>query len=386
MFSKDSLSTRVSLSLVLAVILAGTSHAQVQQPQTRPLQSGQRQPTQKQVYGPRQANPQTQRPNPNQQPRQAAPQQRVPLRQAQAQAQKKEWPPKEFKLTQAQNDRLDKMLAFWEEKTSDIKTLECTFGRWVYDPQFGPKDNAKTFATGQIRYAAVDRGMIREEAVYDFDAAKKKRQDQLKAALAQATTDGERKKLEAQIQQSWPFTARANAIGEHWVCDGKSVFEFSHKTKELVEVKLPAEMQGKAIADGPLPFMFGAEAAKIKKRYWIREEPRKAENQPFQLELLPKRMGEDYSKIVIQLDPEKFLPVSMTLHELNMIGLSKYSFRGIKADGAMNNLQNFLGGFVRPKTPRGWKKIVRDVGAPQPGPGPQQQAPRQAQGPTRPLK
>ena len=57
---------------------------------------------------------------------------------------------------------------------------------------------------------------------------------------------------------------------DHWICDGKSVFQYIPKQKKLVEHKLPPDMQGKSIVDGPLPFLFGAEAKKLRQRYWLR--------------------------------------------------------------------------------------------------------------------
>ena len=33
---------------------------------------------------------------------------------------------------------------------------------------------------------------------------------------------------------------------------------------------MPPELQGKAIVDGPLPFLFGADAQKLKQRYYLR--------------------------------------------------------------------------------------------------------------------
>lgn len=334
---------------------------------------------QKQTFGPRQP--------------QATGQQQAPVRQARVPQnvrvapRQPAGPPNGFKLTPAESSKIDQMLAFWEKKTTSIKTFEAEFARWVYDPTFGPKDDAATFTTGEIRYAAVDRGMIRENAVYDFDAARKKAQDAAKAAYAQAKSPAEKKALEKKINELWPFAPRKDAVGEHWVCDGKSVFEFSHKTKELVEIKLPKEMQGNAIAEGPLPFMFGAKADKIKERYWIRELARTKKEEPYHLELVPKRRGEDYSRIRIKLNAQTFLPDEMVLYDLNLKGRSSYAFRNLKANGTKNNLKNFLGGFVSPKTPRGWTKIVRDVGA-TPAPGPQQGQPaqRKAAAPTRPKR
>ena len=65
---------------------------------------------------------------------------------------------------------------------------------------------------------------------------------------------------------------QTNAIGEHWVCDGENVYEYRHDQKQLVVRPIPPAMQGQAIVDGPLPFLFGAEADKLKARYWMRAE------------------------------------------------------------------------------------------------------------------
>ena len=67
---------------------------------------------------------------------------------------------------------------------------------------------------------------------------------------------------------SWAASEEDRA--DHWICDGKSVFQYIPKQKQLVEHKLPPELQGKAIVDSPLPFLFGTEAQKIRQRYFIR--------------------------------------------------------------------------------------------------------------------
>jgi len=260
-------------------------------------------------------------------------------------------PPKDFQLTAAQQKRLDDMLNFWQQKTENIETLSTAFGRWVYDPVFGPKNQAKTFSTGEIRYAAVDKGMIREDKVCDYD----KKKD-----LA-----GERQ----------PFTENKEAIGEHWVCTGQSVFEYDHKQKKLNEIKLPPDMQGKAIAEGPLPFMFGAKAATIKRRYWIREVldgPYK-KGDPYLLELVPKRRGESYSKIRITLDSKKFLPTQMVLFDLNGLGRSSYAFLDMVANSPKHKVGDFFNLFIAPKVPRGYQLVVLGPNAPV-------QKPQQAEG------
>ena len=55
----------------------------------------------------------------------------------------------------------------------------------------------------------------------------------------------------------------------------------------MTVTRLPPELQGKAIVDGPLPFLFGAKAETIKARYWIRVLPETG-NGKFWLEAVPK--------------------------------------------------------------------------------------------------
>ena len=74
----------------------------------------------------------------------------------------------------------------------------------------------------------------------------------------------------AQANGDW--IVQPKAIGEHWVCDGENVYEYRHDQKQMVVRPIPPAMRGKAIVDGPLPFLFGADAAKLKARYFMRAE------------------------------------------------------------------------------------------------------------------
>jgi len=66
--------------------------------------------------------------------------------------------------------------------------------------------------------------------------------------------------------------AKEDPKGERWskwICDGNSIFEYNRQKKQVIEYPLPPESRGKAISDGPLPFLFGAEAQKLKQRYYL---------------------------------------------------------------------------------------------------------------------
>ena len=141
-------------------------------------------------------------------------------------------------------------------------------------------------------------------------------------------------------------------------------------------IELPKDLQGKAIADGPLPFMFGASTESIKKRFWIREIPQEAKGAPYHLEMLPKGRGETFSRIRIKLDSKRFLPTEMVLYDLNGQGRSSYAFRNLQTNSPKHKVGAFLNTFIAPKLPRGYEQVVHNV-----PPAAQQPAqPRQAQG------
>ena len=128
------------------------------------------------------------------------------------------------------------MLLLWEKRNTEVKTFDCRFKRWTYDTVFGRADQPKFIDIGSIKYAAPDRGMFRTDTTIDKNGR------------------------EAPIEDT-----RA----EHWISDGKSIIEYNHLKHQMIEHKLPPEAQGKAIADTPLPFLFGADAKKLRQRYFL---------------------------------------------------------------------------------------------------------------------
>ncbi len=99
-------------------------------------------------------------------------------------------------------------------------------------------------------------------------------------------------------------------------------------------------MRGKAIAEGPLPFMFGAKAASIRRRYWIREIPREQKDQPYQLELVPKGRGSAFTRVKIYLDPKKFMLERIDIFDLNGRGKVFYSFKNRRINAVTDNVRN----------------------------------------------
>jgi TIGR03009 family protein len=242
-----------------------------------------------------------------------------------------------YPLPKDHAEYLDKVLAFWEFKSKETQRYRCRFKRWEYDPDWvGSANVAKTYAEGAINYAAPDKGMFRVE----------------KSMLVT---------LPVTNPQEPKYTANNDTLNEHWVCDGKSVFEFDGHNKNVIQRELPPNMQGKQIVEGPLPFLFGASAASIKARYWIRAiipPPRKG---VFWLEAEPKSREDaaNFKRVHIIIAGGDFLPEGLVLfHRANATTTFAFENRERNWNDLIEKLNLFHRQFFEPATPSGWKKIV----------------------------
>ncbi len=131
--------------------------------------------------------------------------------------------------------------------------------------------------------------------------------------------------------------------------------------------KLPPELQGKAITDGPLPFLFGAEAAKLKQRYYIRILPNTNQSEIW-LEAYPRFQQDamNFQRVELILDRQKFLPSAMQIYSPNGKSRTVYKFDVANAKINGGFLQNMLSGFGPLTKPLGWKTINEPIPEPTP--------------------
>jgi TIGR03009 family protein len=245
--------------------------------------------------------------------------------------------PEGFHLNAIERAYLDQVLDAWQQKSGEIRTFKCNFQRWEYNAAFGPKaDVPLNKNEGELSFQKPDKGSFQIKVIKAWQAQP--------AALGQ------------QAQGGW--VPQPTAIGEHWVCDGKSVFEYRHDQKQLVERPIPPQLQGQAIVDGPLPFLFGAEAAKLKARYWMRVQQQPNKNEIW-LTAMPKFQAQaaDFKAVDVILDKNQLLPTHMQVHLPN--GDRHLYFFDI-TNSQINNLRIPLlqALFERPRTPAGWKRVV----------------------------
>ncbi len=268
------------------------------------------------------------------------------------------------------------VLNWWEQSSSKIERYRCKFTRWEYDPAFvkaDPKTGkspAIRVSYGEIKYAKPDKGLFKVTKSLHYNPPK---------------NPGD----EAQ------YLPQEGEVGEHWVCNGKSIFEFNGEKKKLIEHQLPPDMQGQAIIDGPLPFLFGANAAKIQERYWVGVFTPKTAKGEYWLEAWPKRAedAKNYLKVEVIIAEADFLPKAIQIY--NRAGnqsnpsSSVLTFEEREVNFALNPIPGivdpigiFFREFHEPKAPFGWTKEVIKFDAAsgaQPPPGNLRQESNQAQ-------
>ena len=239
-------------------------------------------------------------------------------------------PPPEFVLTPVDQRNLDNVLLFWQQCSQKVNTFHCKFMRYEYNPLYAPRETPNKEISrdeGELRYASPDK------AYYSVDPP--------------APTD------KSQLDRR-----------ERFVCDGKSIFEYDYQNKRLVEYKLEPEMQGTAIANGPVPFLFGAKANDLKHRYWIRiNTPADRKNEEVWLEAAPKFQYDaqnfSFVRLILSYTQTDIQPTAVEIW--NPDGKSHMTY--VLSDKAVNKTDfRRLFGMdpFRPQAPAGWQKVIDD--------------------------
>jgi TIGR03009 family protein len=263
-----------------------------------------------------------------------------------------------FQLTESQQQLLDTILLKWEKQSEKVSTFTCTFDRWEVDPAWGPKNNDFTLSSGSgaIKYKAPDRGEYQVQKVTKWDGAK----------LAYVPDpDGE----------------------QRWMCDGESIYEWDKKARQLKVRPLPPQMKGKAISDGPLPFIFGAKAEQLKQRYWLRDVTRPDQvGKQIWLDARPKYQVDaaNFQRVTVILNEKTFMPQALQIFPPGAVVAEgqpqAYTAYGFGSPSVNNPLNIVKGDFLPPITPLGWKRVVIADPAQAPA-NPPAGAPAQAQRP-----
>jgi TIGR03009 family protein len=260
--------------------------------------------------------------------------------------------PPQFQLNQVEQAYLDQVLDKWEQESGTVKMFQCPFQRWEYNAAFGPgQDIPLNKDKGELSYEKPDKGSFQITEIAKWQA--------------EPVPPGQ--PPPPQAKGDW--VVDPNAIGEHWVCDGKSIFEYRHDQKQLVERPIPPEMQGQSIVDGPLPFLFGAKADKLKQRYSMRIQ-QQPNDQEIWIQALPKFQAQaaDFRAVEVILDQQRLLPRAMQVH---LPDGSRHVYMFDLANATLNgHWQRIKSLFQAPRTPFGWQRVVEEAPAQPPAGNP----------------
>lgn len=231
-----------------------------------------------------------------------------------------------FTLTATQQQLLNQILINWEKTSQSVNTFKCTFGRWEINPTFGPQEHHYVLseAYGEIKFKEPDKGVYKINKQTEWDPAKK------------------------------VYTASEHL--DHWVCDGNSIFEFNQQQKQLIQRELAPDMKGKAITDGPLPFVFGTKADQLQARYWMRDiTPAEDVGKYIHLEAWPKhqRDAANFQHAIIMLNQSDFMPSALRIVLPDGKNKQDYKFENTQRNNPLAILD-----FMAPRKPLTWTHVV----------------------------
>jgi TIGR03009 family protein len=237
-----------------------------------------------------------------------------------------------FRLTPQEEEYLNQVLVTWQSHTEKIKTFRCEFTRWNYNPAFEDpryKDMPIMVNLGDLKYAAPDKGTFRVSKVQFLNGETGKYED---------VKDDQR---------------------EHWVCDGKSIWEYDYtsKPKRVIERHIPEEMQGQAIRHSPLPFLFGSDATELKRRYFLRiVTPKQFAAEEIWVDAFPRTRHDatNFQRAILRLNRSNFEPVALRIYDPGDTYAS-YEFSKISINERFWNIKEL---FAPPMVPFGWKKVL----------------------------
>ncbi len=185
---------------------------------------------------------------------------------------------------------LEKILQTWEQKSGQVNRMKGEFTRIEYDQIF---TTAKC-AVGKYWFENPDKG--RMDFMPDPNA---------NATPARQVTRGDK-----------TYSVQA-AEAHSWICDGEQILAIDLVKKEYNRIRIPEHYRGTKISDGPLPFLFGMQAAKIKERYILELGSLHNPQKIIHIVAYPKMPAEqrEYRVAEVLLDPVEYLPKAIQLQD-----------------------------------------------------------------------
>ncbi|MFI5456473.1 MAG: outer membrane lipoprotein-sorting protein [Isosphaerales bacterium] len=187
---------------------------------------------------------------------------------------------------------MDNLLKLWERQSAKLKTLEVSIYRVDKNPAWWDEEEHylghAAFRSPQLAY--LDFRKVKMHAEVDPKDKNKKR-------MAPNKKDG-------QIE-STPY--------QTIICTGAEVWDYHYDVKQIVIFTLDKDAQKRALAEGPLPFLFNMKAMEAKERYEMVLVGQDEKNYLVKIKPLLQQEQERYSCAWIYLNREYLLPTRIVL-------------------------------------------------------------------------
>jgi TIGR03009 family protein len=202
---------------------------------------------------------------------------------------------------------LEKILADWELQSGKVQTLYCTFKKFRYNHKWQIEYRSE----GQVVYKAPDHGVYWQTATKITDDMQGRKLDQNNRPIAV------------------PYQLQADKA-ERWVCNE------AEKTYQQHEI--PADMRGKNIVEGPLPFLFGMKADAAKKRYWMKLAKHNKEAHEIWINVMPKTKMDaaNYQRATVVIDDTQFTPKAVRLIDPTGMEEIVHTFQDMKVNPTLS--------------------------------------------------
>lgn len=255
-----------------------------------------------------------------------------------------------FNVSEAEANWIDGVLKKWETDSETVKTFYAEFERNEFNHQFGPPGLPMKKEKGKVGYISPDQG--------SYEVTESKIWTPETTPPSGASADPNQSQ-----QPRGDWKAQEGVKGDHWVCDGKYVYEHRFNTKQLVVTPIPPEMQGKEIVNGPLPFLFGAKAEDLKQRYWFRVARELCDEKFTRIGIHAKpKYQADLANftdvyVILRNEPKELLmPITMRLVSPDRSHADYYfKLKDARINARLD--QWFSGMFMAPRTPIGWTRV-----------------------------
>ena len=236
---------------------------------------------------------------------------------------------------------LDRLLDLWEKKSSQISYFETKFQFWKYGADLLNQNESSTY--GILRYVAPNKGTYEELGL---------------------VIDGKAQEASAENHIKYLTT-------------GDKIYEYDFVKKHVSIFTVPVDQREGIVGGGPMPFVFGAKAADLKKRYYLRiiyPADREGKGEVW-LEAFPRTPEDanEFKAVQLIFDEKDLTPLGFVKFDVNGKERDSYKFlrktMTIKMKGSL--LPDLTGILDRP-VPAGWTKEEIELPSQTPQPAPVQ--------------